>query len=431
MAKKKGPPYTDDPGCKYIVIDDPWPGDATGKARNQVFFNRLCTWVYFMLGKAHQADAVYSVNTRDEIIVQLPQDTDLTPILGAHPWRRYLSRGNPRDKDRVSYVFEYDYRNKGDPSNHNWLETFPSVRGDPPAHLQFPVVYPYPRVSWATPKGKNCVDLALPLPPTRQPTPIPDTSGFEPYQHPSALSSRTVDSAQARLEEDARAEQAATRKLGKVDPYDAETNALRSLKREFSDVPLSVKREASDVRVKPDPGGPSVKSEPELYGPSKEFRHAVERLQQARASGSEGGSTTRDPVVPEVQVKSEQAVKHEAEPYGPSKNFRSAVERLQQARAAAGQEGPDNDSRRGQSDVQEGVRIKQDVSEEPISTPSDSFLAAFQRIRGRQASQSENTEPPQDRGRPAPTHIQSAPKRVKEEDTQDNGRKRFKSESMH
>ena len=49
--------------------------------------------------------------------MQLPQEADLASILGAHPWRRFLARGNARDKDRVSYVFEYDYRNRGEPGN--------------------------------------------------------------------------------------------------------------------------------------------------------------------------------------------------------------------------------------------------------------------------------------------------------------------------
>ena len=57
----------------------------------------------------------------------------------------------------------------------NWLAHYPTERGDPPAHIRFPVKFPYPHVSWASPKGKSCADLALPLPPVRQPTPIIDT----------------------------------------------------------------------------------------------------------------------------------------------------------------------------------------------------------------------------------------------------------------
>ncbi|KAH9850097.1 hypothetical protein C2E23DRAFT_339062 [Lenzites betulinus] len=453
--KKKGPPYTDDPGCKYIVIEDPWPGNATGKARTQVFYNHLCTWVYFMLGKAHQVDAVYSVNTRGEVIVQLPQEVDLTPILGAHAWRKCLARGNPQDKDRVSYVFEYNYRNRGEPGNHNWLEFYPTVSGDPPPHLKFPVIYPYPRASYASPRGKNCADLALPLPPTRQPTPIPDTSRFEPYEHPSQISSRTVEGAHARPQEpvqDALNAPAVTGKLGKIDPYDEEAHALRSLKQEAQD---------GLGRVKLDPEGRAVKPEPELYGPSKTFRNAVERLQQAR-TGGDTGSTTPQQGAPDPRVKPE-LVKEEPELYGPSKQFRTAVERLQQSRSATGQEEhagsvapaalvvkaeqPSAPSREfvdafqrmrgGQTEPREEPHVKQDFSEDP-PPPSEGFRAAFERLRGVQATASPNPDaargPGYDEGAPPtiPPDPRLAPKRVKEEDIRDPAdRKRLKSESYY
>ncbi|KAI0824624.1 hypothetical protein BC628DRAFT_1419742 [Trametes gibbosa] len=441
--KKKGPPYTDDPGCKYVVIEDPWPGNATGKARTQVFYNHLCTWVYFMLGKEHQPEAVYSVNTRGEVIVQLPQDVDLTPILGAHAWRKCLSRGNAQDKDRVSYVFEYNYRNRGEPGNRtdppltvpqwhhadagngadNWLETYPTVSGDPPPHLKFPVIYPYPRASYASPKGKNCADLALPLPPTRQPTPIPDTSLFEPYEHPSQISSRTVEGAHARPREDPRPAPtppnapSVTGKLGKMDPYDEETHNLRSLKQEVQGGQPPVKHESSNNRPKSDPDVRAVKPEPELYGPSKTFRNAVERLQQARAGGDVApANPPHDGMDPRVKVD---PVKDEPELYGPSKVFRTAVERLQHARSAATGREESSDSvvptrpavkaeqlsapseefvaafqriRGSQFQSQEAPHIKQDFPEEPAPTPQEAFRAAFERLRGVQTANVESLD---------------------------------------
>ncbi|KAI0771943.1 hypothetical protein BD413DRAFT_547157 [Trametes elegans] len=360
MAKKKGPPYTDNPGCKYIVIEDPWPGNASGKARTEVYYNHLCTWVYFMLDKAHSALAVYSVNTRSEVIVQLPQEADLASIMGAHPWRRFLVRGDARDKDRVSYVFEYDYRNRGEPGNHNWLETFPSVSGDPPAHIRFPVLFPYPHVSWASPKGKNCADIVLPLPATRQPTPVPDTSLFAPYQHPSQLSAGTVNNAQSRPEHASSPEQqsvpepAASGKLGKMDPYEQELNARLSLKRELVDDAPSVKREALEGRVKLESGANSVKSEPELHGPTKAFRQAFERMQQARA-------TAETPTLPDPP-----RVKDEDVPTAPTSEFVEAFMRVRGAQTGA----------------PERPQVKQDPTEEPAYEPTDDFRAAFEKLRG-------------------------------------------------
>ena len=60
---KKGPPYDDDPGCKYIVIENPWPGNKTGKSRDPLFYNQVCAWVRFMLDKAEEPECVFSVNT--------------------------------------------------------------------------------------------------------------------------------------------------------------------------------------------------------------------------------------------------------------------------------------------------------------------------------------------------------------------------------
>ena len=49
--------------------------------------------------------------------MQLPEEVDIVPILGAHPWIKMLSGGQPKDRERVSYVFAYDYRMKGKPDN--------------------------------------------------------------------------------------------------------------------------------------------------------------------------------------------------------------------------------------------------------------------------------------------------------------------------
>ncbi|KAM5534849.1 hypothetical protein V8D89_011404, partial [Ganoderma adspersum] len=219
---KRAPPYEDDPGCKYIVIDDPWPGNKIGKERDQFYWNCLCAWVRFMFGKKHEPECVFSVNTRNEVIVQLPAEADIVPILGAHPWVKTLTHGDPRDRDRVSHVFAYDYRMKGEPDKHNWLANYATTEGeDPPEHLRFPVKFPYPHVSWASPKGKSCASISLPLPPTRQPTPIPDTSGFTPYQHPSQLTSSTVSNAEASREEGEYENRESSRpgQSGKIDPY--------------------------------------------------------------------------------------------------------------------------------------------------------------------------------------------------------------------
>ncbi|OBZ76263.1 hypothetical protein A0H81_03623 [Grifola frondosa] len=271
MAKKKGPPYVDDPGCKYVVIDDPWPGHASGKDRGQDYFNRLGAWVWYMLGKKHEPEYLYSVNTRAEVIVELPEDTDITPILGAHTWRKFLSRGDQADIKRKSFVFEYNYKAHGRPENHNWLRHTPH---DKPAAL-----------------------FALPLPasrvrtPTPEPVPQPDTSLFVPYQAPahyhadisevttgagpSATSQNEI--AQPEALDDATEEADPPRLyVGKHDPYEEEDAALRILKQEPLESPLYTPAEHSAMTDRP------IKREEPVqeHIPSDKFIAAVERYQQ-------------------------------------------------------------------------------------------------------------------------------------------------------
>jgi hypothetical protein len=61
MAKKKGPPYLDDPGCKYVVIIDPW-GMESAKDRNQEDVNRLGSWIGFMLREQSGIDGNSSIS---------------------------------------------------------------------------------------------------------------------------------------------------------------------------------------------------------------------------------------------------------------------------------------------------------------------------------------------------------------------------------
>lgn len=63
MPKKKGPPYLDDPECKYIVIQNPWPPGRHGFQRNEGFYQEVGAWMRYALNKAAYAETVYSVNT--------------------------------------------------------------------------------------------------------------------------------------------------------------------------------------------------------------------------------------------------------------------------------------------------------------------------------------------------------------------------------
>lgn len=133
---------------------------------------------------------------RDEVIVQLSEDFDITPILGAHVWQEVLTFGDPKYLKRTSFVFEYNYRIRGHPGSRTsdphtcndsdsfdriaidgWEEEWPTG-GDPNDPRKFPVKFPYPRPHWATTRGKNCADLALSLPQSRVRTPPPPAVSY-------------------------------------------------------------------------------------------------------------------------------------------------------------------------------------------------------------------------------------------------------------
>ena len=71
MGKKKGPPYTDIPDCKFVVVVCPWGMRDPGK-RSVPDYNRLGVWMRYMLRGQRkglnseddiQVDAVYARNT--------------------------------------------------------------------------------------------------------------------------------------------------------------------------------------------------------------------------------------------------------------------------------------------------------------------------------------------------------------------------------
>jgi hypothetical protein len=66
-GKKKGPPYLDEPDCKYVVIVDPW-GMVNAQDRKEIDVHRVGAWIRFMLreqgnGTDIQAEAVYMRST--------------------------------------------------------------------------------------------------------------------------------------------------------------------------------------------------------------------------------------------------------------------------------------------------------------------------------------------------------------------------------
>jgi len=344
---KKGPPYDNDPECKYVVIEDPFPGHRTGKGRDSAYWEWLASWVYYMSGKKTNPTAIHYMHTRDEVVVQLPEDFDIYPILGVHVWREVLSWGGAQDRDRVSYVFEFNYRKQGHPDKHNWDSAWPTGGEQDPT--RFPVKDPYPRPHWAIVHGRNCADLALSLPRTRERTPTPpppEPSSFEPYEAPPHLAHARNAQLNEELhppeEQNSPEEQDVEPTTGiplpgqlsvdKRDPYEEEDAALRLVKQEPSDVPISVKAELSEVVLKQEHEDDTPEPQP-----SEAFLAAFNRLSERTRACQEPTAKREPSPAPEPQ---------------PSQAFLAAFERLERQRAQGHSAVPGTSGVRGSTHIQ-------------------------------------------------------------------------------
>ncbi|KAJ3481176.1 hypothetical protein NLI96_g7837 [Meripilus lineatus] len=123
QKKRKVKQYPEHPDYKFIVVGNPWPATKHGRDRDFKFYCTVTAWLEFMLGQKDLVQSIYSINTRDDIIVAVPKDTDILPILGAHDWNRFMQNKSRRG---MSYIFEFNYTAKGDPATLVGSLLFPS-----------------------------------------------------------------------------------------------------------------------------------------------------------------------------------------------------------------------------------------------------------------------------------------------------------------
>ena len=130
------------------------------------------------------------------MVVQLPYSTDIQSLLGEHKWSVIAKKwdGDPNDP-RASCIFEYNFRNNGDPGNRefpclfyfccaftldlladNWTDQYPNPL---PEGVIVPAKSPYPEPNWAEPPS-SIRSLVFPIPfrsppriPEPEPTPTP------------------------------------------------------------------------------------------------------------------------------------------------------------------------------------------------------------------------------------------------------------------
>ncbi|KAI0742132.1 hypothetical protein BC629DRAFT_274335 [Irpex lacteus] len=163
-VKNGGKMYDDDPGCKYLVIECPWPYCPVISRRDDRWRNHVGAWLYYATNKTFQPDELFYLGTRNEVVARFSNKVDVSCLLGEHNWRKVTKES----VDRSSWIFEYDYGMKGHPDDHQWMShAFKDFSKD--VHLQnnmLPITQPYPPPTWADCRRKmsSCKDLALPMP---------------------------------------------------------------------------------------------------------------------------------------------------------------------------------------------------------------------------------------------------------------------------
>ncbi|KII95458.1 hypothetical protein PLICRDRAFT_34328 [Plicaturopsis crispa FD-325 SS-3] len=346
--KKAGPPYPEDPDYQFLVVGNPtwcWPKVGELNQRDERHWNTLATWLRFMFhvdGDDHDDDArvetIYYTGTRDTVIVQIPRSVNVEPFLGAHHWQKFLGHS----WKGTSSIFQYNFRNMGDPVKRGWGDVYPD-RGMPPKDLKFPVKLPYPPASWAEPSSAlmNLGAKRLPSSRTRTPSPPPlpepsqavlsrddeahipqeqSQSLFTPYERPGHLPPQPLAETSSppvpvKLEPAIKEEEVALL-VDKRDPYEEEDFARQLL---HSESTLHLKQVDSHQRdaVKQEESTASALA----YQPSDALIEALSTLRRPNLS-----ETQQD-----VHVKKEPASEapSQASEYTPSQDLMDAIAQLQ------------------------------------------------------------------------------------------------------
>ncbi|KAG6382193.1 hypothetical protein JVT61DRAFT_844 [Boletus reticuloceps] len=358
---KTGPPYTDIPKEVYVVATHPWGMNRNPRERGQHDFDRIASWAQFSLqqaglcgGHVPTIEYIYSMGTRDEIILQFAEGTDIIPLLGEHRWANFWKHCPDPNDLRSTCVFLYNWRKNGDPANHNWTENFPSLLSLDNL-ISKP---PYPAPSWTSPPI-TLTNLVHPIPRPQIPPPMPNfgnnagqeqqlvtsppplavtpspappqqpnqqecgeqlaeqnsasTNLFVPYQPPSQYPSHAefLNRSHTRCEEESSSQAVSSPKfIKKLDPYELDEDALNIIRspnppeEDTTNVKsethhISVKAEIPEVKSEEDDARHNISSRLDSgYQPSEALVDAVNSLGRPEQLPPSTRPPSRDPQRP-------------------------------------------------------------------------------------------------------------------------------------
>jgi hypothetical protein len=115
LKKMAQPLYKKPTDSAYLVITEPFGMNPSPAVREIKDINRLSSWISWVFRWPSVMEAVYTMSTRDEVIIKISEGFDVTLMLGKHRYCNILNRGWA-DPEAATCVFEYDYPANGDPS---------------------------------------------------------------------------------------------------------------------------------------------------------------------------------------------------------------------------------------------------------------------------------------------------------------------------
>ncbi|KZT21124.1 hypothetical protein NEOLEDRAFT_1139981, partial [Neolentinus lepideus HHB14362 ss-1] len=137
MAKGKQLLYDEPEEEQYIVVTDPFRMPRSNRTQRHI--EETAAWLRRVFKSDEAVHSILLMGTRAEIIVAISPEVDVTPSLGGHRWGSFMPHLNPAEAERISCIFKYNYRLRGDPLLHQWNAEWPERR------VELRIVSPYPK----------------------------------------------------------------------------------------------------------------------------------------------------------------------------------------------------------------------------------------------------------------------------------------------
>ncbi|KAJ7592155.1 hypothetical protein C8J56DRAFT_521337 [Mycena floridula] len=260
------------PSEKFLVVTDPWGFSKNCTDKTRGFFENVAAWFRCMNPKAI-VTAIYHQGTHKNIIVELPEETDVDSLLGSHTFKDFLRPGAPSlhyhaHMAGVSNIYKYNYKYQNHPSEKQWITTLPDNRPIP-ANFEVKTGPDYPRPGTVPPPPLatrppyaeslpshiqlerdeyDAIEHAKALAAARgiEP-PLPPVAPLPQDQNTNVGEGAQLNDEKISVkQEPCKQEETSYKLMKKMDPYQEEEETLRSLAQPFHQEPNTAESMAID-----------------------------------------------------------------------------------------------------------------------------------------------------------------------------------------